>query len=151
VENSLRKVRFAALLSIALASCGKPAPIEVQDAWTRDTIGSTANAAVFMTITATAGDRLIGASTPAARKIDLMTMVGGTRATEMKYVEGIDLPARRPLSLSPEGFHVWLTDLAEPLKAGQSVRLTLKFEHAGEKQISIPVLAPAAAAPMRSI
>jgi len=135
------------LCAVAVTSCARPAPIEVKNVWTRDTVGGTANAAVFMTITAPAADRLVAASTPAAKKTDLMTMAGGSDAMEMTYVKAVDLPAGAPVSLNPMGLHVWLAGLNQPLKAGQSFPLTLKFEKAGERQVTVSVIAPAASPP----
>lgn len=146
--------RFALALSLALSmtACARPAPPAVKEAWTRDTVGGTANAAVFMRITSQTADRLVSASTPAAKKTDLMTMSGngpgGNGVMEMKYLTGIDIPANTPVSLNASGLHVWLAGLNQPLKAGQSFPLTLRFEKAGERQVTVTVIAPAAAAPM---
>jgi len=51
------------------------------------------------------------------------------------------------VSLNPMGLHVWLVDLTQPLKAGQSFPLTLKFEKAGERQVTVSVIEPAATPP----
>jgi hypothetical protein len=131
-----------------LAACNQTAVVEVDRAWTRDTVGRTANAAVFMTITSSAPDRLIGASTPAAEKTDLMTMETEDGAMAMAYLDHIEIPANEPVSLDPSGLHVWLADLGEPLKAGQTFPLVLEFEKAGEQRVEVSVVAPAAAAPM---
>jgi copper(I)-binding protein len=148
----VKRFAFALSLSLSIAACAQSAPPEVKDAWTRDTVGGTANAAVFMTITLRTADRLIAASTPVAKKTDLMTMsgngAGGNGVMEMKYLEGIDIPANTAVSLNSSGLHVWLADLNQPLKAGQTFPLTLKFKKAGERQIVVSVIKPAAAPPM---
>lgn len=143
----MRHLPFALFPLFAIASCAQPAGLEVKDAWTRDTIGSTANAAVFMTISSGAPDRLVSAATPVAKKTDLMTMKGGSSAMEMKYLQGIDIPANTPVSLNAGGLHVWLADLNQPLKAGQTFPLFLKFEKAGERRIVVSIIEPAAAPP----
>ena len=135
------------LFLFALVSCSQPASLEVKDPWTRDTVGSVANAAVFMTISSPSADRLISASTPVARKTDLMTMGRGGNVMEMKYVQGIDIPADTPVSLDPNGLHVWLAQLNQPLKAGETFPLDLKFEKAGERRISVTIIRPADAPP----
>ena len=132
----------------ATFSCAQPAPLEVKNAWTRDTVGSTANAAVFMTISSPGADRLLAASTPVARKTDLMTMEGGSGAMRMTYLKGIDIPAKTAVSLNAGGLHVWLADLKQPLKAGQSFPLILKFDKAGERRVLVSVISPAAPPPM---
>ena len=144
----MNRLFLALFLLFPLVSCGQPVSVEIKNVWARDTVGSTANAAVFMTITSPAADRLVAASTPAARKTDLMTMEGGSSAMEMKYLAGIDIPAVTPVSLKADGLHVWLADLTAPLKAGQTFPLTLQFEKAGEREVTVSVIAPAAAPPM---
>jgi copper(I)-binding protein len=110
-----------------MAACGQPAPppapLAIEDVYTRDTVGSTDNAAVFMTITSPTPDRLLAASTPAAKRTDLMTMrTGGRGGMQMIYMDDINLPAGKPVGLEPGGRHVWLDGLNQPLKAGESFR-----------------------------
>lgn len=136
-----------ALFLFALASCSRPSSIEVKNPWTRDTVGSVANAAVFMTINSPSADRLTSASTPVARKTDLMTMGHGGSVMEMKYVQGIDIPANTPISLDPTGLHVWLAQLNQPLKAGETFPLDLKFEKAGQRRVTVTIIGPADAPP----
>jgi copper(I)-binding protein len=139
---------LALSLSFPVAACVQPAPLAVKDVWARDTIGGTANAAVFMTISSPTADRLMAASTSIAKKTDLMTMDGGGGVMQMKYLQGIDIPANTPVSLNSSGLHVWLADLNQPLRAGQSFQLTLKFEKAGERQVVVTIIKPAAAPPI---
>jgi len=144
----VRRVAFALLLLLPLLSCGPtPAQVEVTDVWTRDTVGGTANAAVFMTITSKTGDRLVAASSPVANKTDLMTMAGGSSAMEMTYVRDIAVPADTPVSLNPAGLHVWLAGLKQSLKAGGTFPLILEFENAGERRVTVEVIGPAAVPP----
>ena len=143
----MRRLAFVLPPLFMLLSCAQSAKLEVKDAWTRDTIGRTADAAIFMTIISERPDRLVGASTPVAKKTDLMTMKGGSAAMEMTYVQGVDLPANHAVRLNSSGPHVWLADLKQPLKAGQSFPLTLSFEKAGRRQILVSVVNPGAEGP----
>jgi copper(I)-binding protein len=143
----MRRLVFALSLLFPIAACVQPAPLEVKDVWARDTIGSTANAAIFMTIRSQTADRLVSASTPVARKTDLMTMAGGNDAMTMTYVKAIDIPANARVSLNSGGLHVWLADLNQPLKAGQTFPLFLKFEKAGQREVVVTIIKPAAAPP----
>jgi periplasmic copper chaperone A len=144
----MRRRAFALFLLLPLMACGQPAGLKVEDVWTRDTIGSAANAAVYMTITSPTADRLVAASTTVASRTDLMTMEGGSSAMGMAYIEAIDIPANSPVSLNPSGLHVWLADLNEPLRAGQTFPLVLEFEKAGQRQVIVSIIEPAAAPPM---
>ena len=144
----MKRLALALILMGSLAACGPSAEVQVQDAWARDTIGRTENAAVFMTITSPGEDRLVAASTPVAGKTDLMTMKDEGGAMAMVYVERIDLPAGEAVGLDPGGLHVWLEELEAPLKAGQTFPLVLEFENGGKQEVEVSVIAPAAAAPM---
>lgn len=143
----MRFLSLALLLALPPAACSKPVGVEVKSAWTRDSAGRMANAAVFMTLRSGTPDRLISASTPVAHKTDLMTMTGGSSAMEMTYVKGIDVPANTPVSLNAGGLHVWLANLKQPLKAGQTFPLTLNFEKGGAREVSVSVIGAADAPP----
>ena len=138
----------ALFLSLPIAACTQPAPLEVKDVWARETVANAANAAVYMTITSPTPDRLIAATASVAKKTDLMTMEGGSGAMGMKYLRAIDIPAGKPVSLNSGGLHIWLAGLNRPLKSGQSFPLTLKFEKAGAREVVVSVIEPAAAPPM---
>ena len=144
----MKRFALALSLSLAVAACGAQPEVEVDDAWTRATVGEQPNAAVFMTIASPTGDRLVAASAPVAGKTDLMTMQGGSEAMEMAYVEDIAIPADTPVTLAPTGLHVWLADLKQPLREGESFPLTLEFEKAGKRDVTVSIIGPAAQPPM---
>ena len=101
-----------------------------------------------MTITSPKADRIVAASSPVAKKTDLMTMKMEGDAMAMADVNAVTVPAGQPVSLNPAGLHVWLEDLERPLRAGQTFPLVLEFEKAGERRVSVSVIEPAAAPPM---
>ena len=144
----MKPFAFALTFLLAIAAAAQTTGPEVKDVWVRATISGSANAAVFMTITSPAADRLIAASTPVAGRTDLMTMQGNSSAMEMKYLKAIVLPAGKPVSLNPSGLHVWLAGLKHPLKAGQTFPLTLVFAKAGRREITVPIIKPDAMPPM---
>lgn len=142
--TAVMRLAFFAFLLLLVGSCARPADLEVKDVWTRDTVGRTANAALFMTISSHTPDRLMSASTPVARKTDLMTMKAAGGAMQMTYLDGIDIPADTPVVLKAGGLHVWLAGLTKPLRAGQTFPLRLTFQKAGERQLVVRVLEPGA-------
>lgn len=144
----MRELAFALFLLLPLAACARSAPLEVTNVWARDSIGGAATAAVYMTIASPTPDRLIGASTPIAAKTDLMTMQNDSGQMAMIYIDAIDIPANTPVSLDPSGLHVWLANLSEPLRAGETFPLVLRFENAGEREVIVSIIAPTAAPPM---
>ena len=54
-------------------------------------------------------------------------------------VAALAVTPKAPTSLSPGGYHITLTDLKQPLAAGQTFPLTLTFEKAGAVQTTVTV------------
>jgi copper(I)-binding protein len=81
----------------------------------------------------------------------LMTFESGTGAMRMRSVHAIEIPPDSAVSLDPRGLHVWLADLKAPLREGQTFALTLRFEKAGDRQVTVKVVPPSAAPPLPPI
>ena len=75
-----------------------------------------------------------------------MTMEGGVM--KMRPVAGgLEIKPGETVTLAPGGFHVMFVDLKHPLQQGQTVKATLKFEHAGTVDVDYPIAAIGAPAP----
>jgi hypothetical protein len=72
-------------------------------------------------------------------EIHEMSMDGTTM--RMRAIPALDLPAGKAVDLKPGGYHVMLMDLKQPLKAGETVPLTLVVEGAGGQRESVEVKA----------
>lgn len=84
---------------------------------------------------------MAGAMTPATTASAAMptTSAGGGSMMEMRPVERIVVPAKGSVALAPGGYHIMLTDLVEPLTVGSTLKLTLSFEHSGDKVVTADV------------
>ena len=154
----MSRLRPAALavtmgLTLLVAGCGtetasepttRTGGIEVSDAWVRATTGSedTSMTGAFMEIS-NDGDsavRLVGAMSPAARMLEVHTMVMEDGAMVMQELEdGLEVQAGSHAHLRPGGDHVMLMGLTEPLAAGDEVSLTLEFSDGTERDLTVPV------------
>ena len=129
----LRLVASLALAAwLASPAQAQPAPVAVTQAWSRATIPGGQTGAVYLTVTASAPDRLTGASTPVAGQAELhrSTMVDGV--IEMRPVADLPVAPGAPIHLEPGGYHLMLVHLKQPLHPGDRFPVTLTFEHAGE-------------------
>ena len=101
-----------------------------------------------MTILSPAPDRLVSVSTPLAKEAELHNMVMEGGIAKMRPLAGgIELPAGQPVTLKPGGMHIMLMGLAEPLRPGDSFPMTLSFEKAGERDVTVTIEKPGAMAP----
>ena len=136
---SIRILAFAAVLAVASAALAQPAQLEVNNAWARATPGKAENGAAYVTIQSPTADRLVSASTPVAKKAELHTMSMQGMVMKMRPISGVDIPAGQPVSLKPGGEHIMLLGLNQPLREGQSFPLTLDFEKAGPRTVTVTI------------
>ncbi len=142
---------LAALLLVAGAAAAQTGSVEVRDAWARATRGKAEIGAAYLTLESPIPDRLTGLSTPAANTAQLhnSTMEGGIM--KMRTLAGLDLPAGQPIKLEPGATHIMLLGLNEPLRPGQSFPLTLQFEKAGTREVTVSVEKAGAMGPEKAI
>jgi len=116
-------------------------PVKIEDPWARATPPGAKIGAAYMKIIGTAADRLVGASSPAAAKVELHVTEKQGDVMRMRQVKAYDIPAMGGFELAPGGAHLMLVDLKAPLKEGAKVPLTLRFEKAGEVKVELQVRA----------
>ncbi len=127
----------ASLFAAAPASAG--GPLTVADARARILLPSRPGAA-WLTIRNMGGeDRLVGAESPAAARVEIHTHIHEGGVMMMRKVEGIDVPAGGEAALEPGGDHLMLFGLTGVLKAGDRFPLTLLFEKAGAVTVEVRV------------
>jgi copper(I)-binding protein len=136
---SIKLLAFAAGLVAASAALAQPTQLDVANAWAGATPGKAENGAAYVTITSPTADRLVSANTPVAKKAELHTMSMQGMVMKMRPISGVDIPAGQPISLKPGGEHIMLMGLNEPLLEGQSFPLTLDFEKAGPRTVTVTV------------
>jgi copper(I)-binding protein len=85
-------------------------------------------------------DRLLGARTPLAGKVEIhgSSMSGGVM--RMRALAAVDVPVGSMVELRSGSNHLMLIGLAQPLTAGMVVPLTLTFAVAGKVRVDVPVL-----------
>ena len=115
------------------------APVTVIDPWVRATTPLQKSAGAFMRVQSTANTRLVGVSTPVAGRAELHEMAMENNTMRMHQVDGIDLPAGKPVNLASGGYHVMLFGLKRQLKAGETVPVTLVVQDGARKRSSVTV------------
>ena len=108
--------------------------LKLEQPWTRATAPNAPGGA-YLTITNTgaAADRLVSVSSPLAGRAEIheMKMDGGVMSMR-PLNDGLPIPPGETTLLKPGGFHIMLMKLVRPIKKGEAVPITLRFERAGE-------------------
>ena len=135
------KIKIVGCLLAMTAGIALPAfaqsAIEVSNAWARATIAAQKTSGFYLDIRSAAPARLVGVASPAAARVELHNMKMEGSVMKMSAVESIDLAAGQTVKLAPGGYHIMLIDLKQPLKAGDSVPVTLAVERADKTRATI--------------
>jgi hypothetical protein len=110
--------------------------VTVNDAWVRGTVAQQKATGAFMRLTANQNVRLVAAESPVAGVVEIHEMAMDQDVMRMRAIPGLDLAAGKAVELKPGGYHVMLMDLKQPVKAGDTVPLTLMFEDAGKQRFT---------------
>ena len=133
-------MRYIAL-ALTLLAAPAWAQVETEKPWIRATAPGAKTAAGYMILRNRSAqpDRLIGAASPAAAKVETHIHVKDGEILRMREAKSFDIPAKGSLELKPGGAHLMLVDIKRPLKEGDKVPVTLKFERAGERTVDFHV------------
>lgn len=84
-------------------------------------------------------DRLVSASSPAARKTEIHKSEVVDGVMKMAPAGPLEIAPMGTLEMKPGGYHVMLMGLAGPLRKGEVIEITLTFENAGAITVKVPV------------
>jgi len=116
--------------------------IMIVDPYARAATPTAKSGAAFMQIMnhSHTADRLIAATSPAAKRVELHTHIEKDGVMMMTHVEeGFELPAGASLHLKRGGNHVMFMGITAPFEQDNDIPVTLTFEHAGDIEVLIPV------------
>ncbi len=118
-------------------------PFKIESAYARATEASALAGAAYMQITNQSGkdDVLVAVKTDGAAMAQLHTHIESSNGVMMmRQIEGgIKLLAGGTVELKRVGDHVMMMGLTGPLNTGETLKITLTFEKAGEVVAEIPV------------
>lgn len=132
--------RFGGLLAALLLSASVYADdIKIEGAWTRATIPGQDMAMVYMSITSNQNATIIGVSSKASKTAEMHNMEHKNGMMRMFQVKSISLPANERMDMGLHGYHLELSGLKEPFKAGATVPLTMDVEMADKRIVKVNV------------
>jgi periplasmic copper chaperone A len=133
-------------IAIAIATSGhaheiKSGNFEIFHPSAPATVGEAKNAVVFMTIDnrGAAPDRLVGAESPIAERVELHRHETEDGATKMRPVDAVDLPPGTSVKLTASGVHLMMFGLRRALVEYGTFPMTLIFERAGRVDVEVQI------------
>jgi copper(I)-binding protein len=125
--------------SSAFAHDYKVGDLTIDHAWTRATPAGAKAAAGYLKITnhGKEADKLIGGSVQGVDKVEVHEMKMENNVMKMNEVKGgLEIKPGQTVELKPSSYHIMMIGLKSPIKKGDTVKGTLKFEKAGSVDVS---------------
>lgn len=122
----------AALSALMFATCAQ-AQVTVKDPWVRATVPAAKASGAFMQLQSAQDARLVEVRSSVAGMVEIHQMAMENNMMKMQQVDGVDLPAGKPVALASGGYHIMLMMLKRQLKEGETVPLTLVVRNKDKK------------------
>lgn len=116
------------LLLTAASALTADTSLRARDAWARP-MAQGMTGSVYLTVENNTPqlERLVGADSPVATRIELHRTVIENNVASMRFVPGLDIPAYSQLEIETGDYHLMLNDLQQDLVEGETFPLTLHF------------------------
>jgi copper(I)-binding protein len=124
--------------------------LKITAPWSRATPAGSKTGAGYMVVRneGAEADRLVSAETPAARRVEMHATSMKDGVMSMRQISGgIVIAPGQEVMLAPGGQHMMFIDIKAPLKQGDKIPVTLRFEKAGKVDVELEVQAAGAGAP----
>ena len=140
--NKRMNKQAAVLISGLLMAASALAQVTVRDPWIRATVPAAKSTGAFMQLQSVQDARLVEVRSSVAGTVEIHQMQMDGQMMKMHAVDGVDLPAGKPVQLASGGYHVMLMDLKRQLKDGEQVPVTLVIQRKGKKPETVDVQVP---------
>src|SRR4051794_29782670 len=115
-----RGVLSSLLFAVPAIALAQQNGIRVENAWSRAAMQGRTGV-IYLTITdGGAPDRLTGVASPVAGKAQLHESFTDHGVAKMRDVAVLPVEPAKPVTLAPNGYHIMLIDLKQPLKQGDT-------------------------------
>ena len=130
---------FAALILSFSCVAGS---VEADRAWARATLPGQSNSAVFLRLRNTGDESamVIAAKAAGVRAVEIHKHEKDGGMMRMREVPVLEIPASGQQLFAPGGYHLMLFDVAQPLRAGATIELTLWLDDDNVVNFVVPIV-----------
>jgi copper(I)-binding protein len=130
---------IVAVCALSAAACALAAEVTLKTAWLRPAAAGMAEAQAYVDITSDSDLELVGASTPFARKVELVLVAMKNDVPDLQVVTSMRVPAGKTTRLAYRGSHLRLVEITKSFGNGTAVPLTLLFKSPDGKEVTAAV------------
>ena len=140
-----RRAQYLALCGVvatcamAASSIAMAGEVTLKSAWLRPAAVGMSEAQAYVDISSDADLVLVGASTPFAKKVELVLVSNKSDPPELKVVPAIEVPAGVTTRLAYRGSHLRLVEITKDFGNGTSVPLTRAFRSPEGRELTATI------------
>jgi len=125
------------LIAISTLAQAQTDSISVQDPWVREAPPMANVLAAFMLIEndATMNRKIVAARSPAFKRVEMHKTEVKDGVANMLRQDAVEIPAGGSLAFKPGSYHFMLIGPLKPVKAGDSIPLTLSFANGDQLEV----------------
>lgn len=131
------RAALCTLLVVSATAVADAADVTLQNAWMRPAPAGTATAKAYVDIASDRALELVGAASPAAKKVSLVAVTVKDTTIDEKVVKSLPVAAGKPTRLAFNGNHLRLSDITRDIGNGVPVPLTLTFRDTAGKSLEV--------------
>ena len=129
--NDRGRFVFVMTALLAWSACTSAADVRVANAWARASAPGQTSAAIYMEVKSDTDAVLTAAESARAERAELHAMKVENGVMRMRPLERVELGAGKTVKFEPNGLHLMLVNVKQPLKAGERVPVTLTVQARG--------------------
>jgi len=139
----MKRILLAALFlfTASAGAASADSAITIADPHVRLVPPNAENTAIFMVIRNQGAKdvKLVAAESTSAKAVELHTVIEEEGMKKMRPVADIPVKAHGETVLKPGDYHIMLIGLNQPLKEGNEIAFTLKFNDGSSQSLKAPV------------
>lgn len=127
------------LFNVSFANQGLQ--VAAQDGYVRETIPGTSISSAYMTLNNSTNKnrRLTSASSSVSKRIEIHEHIMKDGMMRMRQRDSVEILANDSTVFQPSGYHLMIFDLKQPLKAGETIIITLHFDDESSLDVNYQV------------
>jgi len=134
-----RLCAIAATGTLLVAAGALAGEVTLKSAWLRPAAAGMGEAQAYVDIVSETDLELVGASTPFAKKVELVLVAMNNEPPDPKVVATLPVPAGKTTRLAYRGSHLRLVEITKSFGNGTAVPLTLAFKARDGKDVNATV------------
>ena len=138
MRNVFSLVLLICSVFLTTAYAAENSGVTAENGYARESIPGTTISSAYMVLNnlSTKNVRLVGAESAVSDRIEIHEHIMANGLMKMRQRDSVEILAKNSITFQPSGFHLMIFDLKQPLKAQETIMITLHFDDKSSIDVS---------------